>query len=72
MLNCVAAPAFLVCGIDSVSGVILHSVPKLCPVMELFSQGTAMTVHIYSKIFLTGIVLLLSCVLGCAVLDTAR
>ena len=40
--------------------------------MELFSQGTAMTVHIYSKIFLTGIVLLLSCVLGCAVLDTAR
>jgi hypothetical protein len=71
MFSCVAAPVLLVCCIDSVSEVILHSVLKLCPVLEPISQGTSMTIHIHSKIFLPVKVLLLSCMLVSTVLDTA-
>jgi len=64
VFSCVAAPAFLVCCIDSVSEVILYSVLKLCPVLELISQGTSM-------IFLPVKVLLLSFMLVSIALDTA-
>jgi len=71
VFSCVAASAFLVCCIDSVSEVNLHSVLKLCPVLELISQGTSMMIHIHSKIFLPVKVLLLSCMLVSTALDTA-
>ncbi len=71
MVSCVAAPALLVCCIDSVSEVILHSVLELCPALELISQGTSATIHICSKVFLPVKVLLLSCVLVSTALVTA-
>jgi len=71
VFSCVAAPAFLVCCIEFVSEVILHSVLKLCSVLELISQGTSMTIHVHSKIFLPVKVLLLSCMQVSIALDTA-